>query len=544
MEDFYQSPPSNEELERVRRNYANQVEKILNDHEKIGVALSESIALGDWRLLFQSRERAKNVTSDQVAAAVKKYFRRDNRTVGTYLPEDQLQRAEIPVAPTSVEVLKDFKASEQVATSEAFDPSQANIDARTEHLDIGGLKVSLLPKKNRGETVSVALNLRWGDEKTLFNQQTVSSVAAAMLMRGNAKYTREQLEDEFSKLKISGNINQFDTTRSNLVDALRLVAQVLKKPTFPQTEFNLLRQQLEVNLTATRNEPNTLARQAMAQHFNQYPKGDWRAPLTIDDMLASLKKISLEDVKTFHKEFYGASKGELSVVGDFDPVAIKKIIEEIFGDWKSAKPYTRVAEDFFDVLPMHQKIDTPDKENGFFLARINVNLRDDDPDYPALLVADYIFGGSGLNSRLMQRIRQKDGLSYGGNSTLGVGSLDRAAHFTISAIAAPQNLERLQKAIKEELMKILKDGFTADELARAKSGLIQQRLQTRTQDSALAQGWNNYMFLGRTFAWSKGLEDKVAALTVDKVNAAFRHAIDPEKMSIVIAGDATKKSAK
>ena len=86
----------------------------------------------------------------------------------------------------------------------------------------------------------------------------------------------------------------------------------------------------------------------------------------------------------------------------------------------------------------------------------------------------------------------------------------------------------------------MKDGFSAEELARAKSGLLQQRMQTRAQDGALAQGWNNYVYLGRTFAWSKEFEDKIAALTIDQVNAAFRKVIDPAKMTVVVAGDNAK----
>ena len=540
IEDFYKKPPTKDEMERVRRNYTNQIEKTLNDHERIGVALSEPIALGDWRLLFHSRERVAGVTSEQVSAAANRYFKRDNRITGTYLPEDHTLRADIPAAPSVADVLKDFKATAQTSAPEAFDPSQANIDARTQHRKIGGLDLALLPKKNRGETVSVALSLHWGDEKSLFGKQTASSMASAMLVRGNSKFSREQLDDEFSKLKITGNIYHFETTRPNLANALRLVAQVLKEPTFPAAEFEQLRKQMLVSAEGQRNEPNALAQQAMSQHFNPYPTGDWRAPQTIDETIVNVQAVSLADVKAFHQNFYGASKAELSIVGDFDAAAITKTVEEAFGNWKSALPYTRVADRHTDVAAMRKNIDTPDKENGFYTARVNLDLRDDDPDFPALLVANHVFGGAGLNSRLMERIRQKDGLSYGGGSSLNVGALDRAASFTISAIAAPQNLARLDAAIKDELARVLKDGFSAEELARAKSGILQQRMQTRAQDGALAQGWNSYVYLGRTFAWSKEFEDKITALTLDQVNAAFRKAIDPAKMTVVMAGDSAK----
>ncbi|HJW54569.1 MAG TPA: pitrilysin family protein [Burkholderiaceae bacterium] len=540
VEDFHSKPPSTEEMDRVRRNYANRVEKMLNDPEKIGVGLSEPIALGDWRLVFRHREHMAEVTAEQVSAAAGRYFKRDNRIVGLYLPEDRPLRAEITAAPIAAEVLKDFKAKEIVATAEAFDPSQANIDARTQHVHIGGLELALLPKKNRGETVSVALNLHWGDEKSLFGKQIIAGMTDAMLMRGNSAYSREQLADEFSKLKISGGIYRFQTTREHLAAALRLVARILKEPSFPASEFEQLRKQMLVGIEAMRNDPTSLAAQAMAQHFNRYPKGDWRAPQTIDESIASLKAVTLDDVKAFHKNFYGATKGELTIVGDFNAAEIEKTTQEAFGDWKSAAPYKRIEDRYFDIAPTRVTINTPDKENGFYMARINLELRDDDPDFPALIMANYLFGNGGLSSRLMDRIRQKDGLSYGARSSLAVSALDRASSFSISAIAAPQNLERIDAAVREELARVLKEGFTPEEIARAKSGLLQQRLQTRAQDGGLASGWTDFLYLGRTFAWSRDVENKISALTVDQVNAAFRKAILPSRMTVITAGDNAK----
>jgi zinc protease len=158
------------------------------------------------------------------------------------------------------------------------------------------------------------------------------------------------------------------------------------------------------------------------------------------------------------------------------------------------------------------------------------------------MLANYIFGDGGLRSRLMDRIRQKDGMSYGGGSNLVPGELDRAGSFTISAIAAPQNLKRVDAAIQEELVRARKNGFTAAELANAKSGLMQQRVQNRTDDGALAAGWTTYLYQNRTYAWSEAFERKLMAVTLDQMNAAFRKAIDPARLSVVMAGDLKKAS--
>jgi zinc protease len=543
VESFAKTPPTEEEMERTRRNFANSIEKSLNNPQRVGVTLSEEISLGDWRLLFQGRDKLPSITSKEVADVAARYLKRDNRVVGEFIPEDNPQRAEIPSAPGVEEAMKGFKAKENVLTSEVFDPTNDNINARTEIKTIGGLKVALLPKKNRGETVAVTLQLNWGDEKNLVNTSVVSAFTSEMLMRGTSKYSREQLADAFSKLKITGGPQRFETTGPNLDEALRLAAHVLKEPSFSPTEFEQLRQQWIVGLEASRSEPQVLASQAIEQHFNHYPQGDVRNSMSIDEQLAALKAIKLEDVIAFHRNFYGASHGELAIVGDFDKAAVSKTIADNFTGWNSKASYAPVLSTNVDKAPLHVMLNAPDKENGFYTARLNVDLNSNDADYPALELANYMFGGGGLKSRLMDRIRQKDGLSYGGGSDLRPGSLDRAGSFSVAAIAAPQNLKKLEAAIREELDRVLKDGFTEAELVNAKSGLLQMRQQNRAKDTALAGGWARNLYLGRTFSWSKEFEAKLNAATLAQVNAAFRKAVDPAKLSVAMSGDEAKAGA-
>ena len=540
VESFYKTPPTAVEMERVRRDFLNGMDMMMSAPERLGVALSDSIALGDWRLLFQARDQALKVTAEQVAAAAQRYLRRDNRTVGMFVPEDAPQRAEIPTAPSSAEAMQGFQPRVAIAASEAFDPSHANIDARTLRSRIGGVDLALLPKKSRGETVSVALALHLGDEKSLFGKQTVSELTSAMLLRGTRLFTRQQLADEFSRLNIQGSLFSFTTTRQHLDDALRLMAHVLREPSFPEAEFVSLRLSAVTSTEAARQDPQVLAGQAIAQHFNRYPKGDPRASQTLDETLAQLQATSLEEVRAFHRDFYGASKAELSIVGDFDPAQAQQVVEQTLGQWPSPTPYTRVAYQYFDVPAKRQIINTPDKENGNYVARLNLALRDDDPDYAALMAGAYLFGGAGIDSRLLQRIRQKEGWSYGGGAGFGVGALDRAATFEITAIAAPKNLQRVETAVLEELERVRQQGFSAEEVAGAKSAMLQTNLQARAQDENLADSWVGYLYLGRSFAWGKGIEDKVRALTAEQVNAAWRRAIDPARLSVVLAGDQSK----
>jgi zinc protease len=540
VENFGATPPTKEEMARVRRLYENDMERSLNDPQRVGVALSETIALGDWRLFFTGRERIKTITPEEVAGVARRYFKRDNRVTGTFLPEEAPQRAIIPAAPSVGSILKEFKPTASTLVSEDFEPTQDNIMKRTQQTTARGVKLALLPKKNRGEAVTVDLRQHMGDEKNLFGKGAVPELTGAMLMRGTSRFTREQLADEFDRLKIAGGLTHFQTTREHLAEALRLVAHVMKEPAFPASEFEQLRRQSLVALEASRAEPQAVAARALAKHFDQYPKGDVRHANSFDEDLAELNAARLEDLRVHHREFYGTVPAEMAIVGDFDAAAIVPLVDELFGAWKAPANFAPVLRRHADIAPLKTTLNTPDKENGVYTARLNLDLNIDDADYPALMLANYIFGEGGLRSRLMDRIRQKDGLSYGGGSQLEAGDLDRAGAFGISAIAAPQNLQRLDAAIRAELARAVKDGFTAAELAGAKSGLMQQRQQTRADDGALAAGWTSYMYRGRTYEWSRQFEAKLMAVTLPQLNAAFRKAIDPGKLSVVMAGDQDK----
>ncbi|WP_312519992.1 pitrilysin family protein [Massilia sp.] len=540
VEELAKQPPTKEELERVRLAWLNAIERNLNEPQEVGKALSEPVSLGDWRMYFLSRERVQKMTGEQVAAAAGRYYLRSNRTVGTFVPEEASQRAAVPTAPSALEALKDFKPAASTLVAENFDPSQANIMKRTTLTTAGGVKLALLPKKNRGETVSVDLRQHVGDEKSLFDKGLMMGLMVPLPMRGTSRYTRAQLADEFSRLKITGYPTNFQTTRANLPEALRLVAHVLKEPVFPESEFEQLRQQLLVSFEASRNEPQSVANYALARHFNRYPRGDVRYAGTLDEMIEDVKKLKLDEVKAFHRDFYGANPAEMAIVGDFDPKEITPLVNELFGSWRAKQPFAPVLETYADVKPTTQVLNTPDKENGFYTARINLDLNIDDADYPALTLANYIFGEGGLKSRLMDRIRQKEGLSYGGGSNLSAGTLDRAGSLNISAIAAPQNLAKVDAAVRAELARAAKEGFTAEELAGAKSGIMQQRLQARTDDGALASGWTSYLYRDKTYEWSAEFERKLNAVTLAQLNAAFRKTVDPAKLSVVIAGDQEK----
>ena len=289
---------------------------------------------------------------------------------------------------SAAEQLKDFKPKEALAAAEVFDPSPDNIDRRTKHLEIDGIRVSLLQKKTRGETVVVNLGLQSGDEKSMFGQRATGQMVAQMLMRGTSRYSREQLRDEFVKLKVNGAIagkgGSFETTRPNVVAAIRLAAHVLREPSFPPAEFEQLKKVAITSIESQLSDPAALASTALAQQFNTYPKGDVRYSPSLQEQLDEINAIKPSDLPRYHKTFYGAEKGMLAIVGDFDEAEVVKAIRESFAGWRSEAPFKRITGTYTDIAPIARAIETPDKANAVFLARMNLDLNEDDADYPAL----------------------------------------------------------------------------------------------------------------------------------------------------------------
>ncbi|HKF45228.1 MAG TPA: pitrilysin family protein [Thermoanaerobaculia bacterium] len=543
------NPPTKEEVERARARILKNIELTLNAADRVGLQMSEWIGAGDWRLFFIHRDRIRKVTPEDVGRAAAAYLKTSNRTVGMFYPTVKPDRAEIPAPPDVATLVKDYKGDAAIAAGEAFDPSPAAIESRVARMTLpGGLKLALLPKKTRGSTVVVAMTLRYGDEKSLMNRATAAQMAGAMLMRGTSKHTRQQIKDEFDRLKaragVSGGPTQatvsIETTRENLPGALALAAECLRDPVFPASEFETLKQETIAGIEQGKSEPQQIAVTAYRRHVSPFPKGDIRYTSTPDEDIAEVQALKLEDVKKFYSDFYGASVGELAVVGDFDAKEIGKLAGDLFDGWKSPRPFTRVPNPYQEAKPENRSFEAPDKANAFFVAGMNLPIRDDDPDYPAMVLGNYMLGGGFLNSRLAVRIRQKEGLSYGVGSQFGASSLDKSGQFFAFAIYAPQNASKLEAAFKEEVARVLKDGYETKEVEEAKSGWLQAQQVSRAQDGTLARTLATNLYLARTLAWSADLEKKVAALKPEEIGAAMRRHLDPEKLTIVKAGDFAK----
>ncbi|WP_304518068.1 M16 family metallopeptidase [Cecembia rubra] len=548
-ENVLKNPVTEQEVNRAKNSILKRFELAFNSSERIGLQLSEYIGAGDWRLMFIQRDRIKEVKVEDVQRVAANYLKEDNRTIGMFVPVDKPDRAKIPEAVNITELVMDYKGGEGLAAGEAFDPSPENIEGRTiKHELDNGVKIAFLTKKTRGTSVNFNFTFRFGNEQNLKNKGMIGEYTGRLLNRGTANKTREEIKDEFDRLK--ANVSFFgsasslsvfgETVRENLPSVLALVKEILKEASFPQNELDKLILENITDIESQMSDPIALASISMSRHTSPYDKEDPRYIPTFEESIAAHRAMKIQDIRNFHKEFYGANNGTVAIVGDFDEEAALTILKEMLENWNSKTDYSRLIGRMGNNAPINLSIETPDKPNAFFLASQQFEMNDSHEDYPALVLGNFMLGGGFLNSRLAVRIRQKEGISYGVGSGFGAGALDKVGTFQGYAIYAPENLARLEEAFREEIIKAIEEGFTEEEVAAAKAGWLQNRSVNRSQDNYLAGTLNGNLFLKRDITWEQELEDKVNALTPQQIQAAMKRHIDLSKMSFVKAGEFNK----
>jgi zinc protease len=549
LEGVAAQPITAAELERVRARALNEFERIINNPQTFATSLSESIASGDWRLFFLERDRWRQVTVANVQRVAVAYLKASNRTVGEFVPDGQPDRAPAQASIDIAALVKDYKGDAAVAAGETFDATPAKLEARTQRFALAnGMKVALLPKRTRGSMVQFALRLHQGDERSLLGRDTEGTLAAAMLLRGTIRHSRQEIEDTLdasrTRLSIDGNGTgtqvRGQTVREQLPRALRLVAEILREPSFPANEFDKLKRERSTDIEERRSDPEDIAERALGRYGNPYAAGDVRYVPTVDEEVRNLEAAKLEAVRDFYSRFTGGSHAELAIVGDFDAAAMRPLLEELLGSWTNRERFTRVPEPLIAKRAKEIRAETPDKANAVLSGELALPVNDMSPDYPALAVANFILGGS-PNSRLWERIRQREGLSYAVSSSLETSSFELNTALTLSAIFAPENLLRLKTALHEEIVRAVRDGFTDKEVADAKRAILQERTLARAQDARLAGDLSKQAYLGRTFTFAASVDAAIAGASTAEVNAALRRYVKPDAFVAVFAGDFGKK---
>ncbi len=539
------------EVDRARQQILKNRELAAADPNSVAIELSEWGAQGDWRLYFISRDRIEKVTLEQVKDVAAKYLRPSNRTVGLFFPTDSSERTPVPATPEIASIVEGYTGRDVSSAGEAIDTAPLAIQARVQTPDpIEGVKIAFLPKKTRGEAVQMVLNLRYGDAESLMPYVTAGAMLPDLMLRGTKNLSRQELKDaldkNFARLSASGGGGSttgllsfsMQTKRENLPAVLEILRQVLREPSLPAEEFEVMRRAELTAAEASRTDPSALAVNRLQRTLASYATDDVRYLPTIEESIDRLNKVDVEQVRTLYKDFIGAGRGELAIVGDFDPEEILPKLKPLLEGWTSKQPYTRIERPYQEIAHSErQTIETPDKANAAFFAGMLLPIKDTSPDYPALSLGNFVLGGGSLSSRIADRLRQKGGLSYTAASVFNASPLDERGNLIVLAIYNPKNVEKVVDGALDEVSKLLKNGVDKEELERAKKGLLQQYHIRRTSDGVLVSQLANNLFVDRTFQYEATLEAAIEALTPEAVDAALRKYVSPEAFAVITAGD-------
>ena len=541
-------------VKRAIQRLESQRERQFANTSRFAVNLSEWRAYGDWRLYFLHRDRIEKVTAADIKRVASEYLVQSNRTVGMFVPTETPVRAPIKAMPKLDQVLADYKGRKAISQGEAFEATTENIDARTQlgELD-SGIQYALLPKKTRGQRVFCTVRLQYGNEKNLKGLITASEMLPKMLGRGTKEMSfadfRDRLDELNASMSFSGSAGvltvSIQTKREDFLKVLGLLQDALRHPALDPKELEVIKRETTTRLESTKSDPQSLAFNGLRRKLSPYKPGDVRYVPSIEEDIKRTDSVTIQQIQELRNEYLNGQNGELAIVGDFDPATSIDKLQEIFANWKTDKAVARIASPSISSPGDRVNINTPDKKNAVYAAGISLPLKEDNPDYESLLIGNYILGGGPLSSRLADRVRKKDGLSYGVGSMLNAHPIDESGVFIMQAISNPQNTPKVVDAINEEVSRMLESGVTADELERAKGSYLQNRQGGRAQDQRLVGMLINNLRTDRTMKFHKQSDDRIASLSKDEVDQAIRKYVDPDKLIVITAGDfeAVKKEA-
>ncbi len=400
-----------------------------------------------------------------------------------------------------------------------------------------GLEVYLL-EKHEVPIAQVVLLVRSGQVDDPRGKEGLATLAAEMLTDGAGGRSALELADEIDFLgaTISAAAGSHTsrvslwTPVAKLEAAMALFADVALRPAFPEEELERRRAERLTTMLQWRDDPEDLARIAMNREL--FGEGHPYGVPSIGTE-ASLRSISVSDLRSFHDQRYRSSDAFVVAVGDLTPDSIRPLLESAFGGWKAQKAArSAVAESQQVAERSITLIDKPGAEQTV-IAIGRIGAARTTPDYDALELLNTILGGS-FTSRLNRSLREEHGWTYGARSRFEYRELP--GPFTAGAAVETSATDSALVEILNELAEI-REPVPLDELERAKRYLalgFPREFQSIEQIAGMVSTLVAYDLPLETYNTAV---DRILALDAARIQAAAEKYIDPDRVRIVLVGD-------
>jgi len=499
---------------------------------------------GDYRYTDRYLAALEKVSIADVKRVATTYLTPDKRTVGMFEPT---QLAGKPGAGTAgaTQTTESFNAGPPVDPAEVakyLPPIDTNTTPTARKLPEqftlpNGLRVLLLPDPST-PTVTLSGYIKAGTEFDPANLSGLASLTANNLMNGtkskDALQLAKALEDRGASLGFSANREGVEVTgyslKSDLPVVVQTLADVLQNATFPAKELELARQRALTKLKLDLDNPARVAQRRFQQTV--YPKNH---PFYTFPTQNSLTSISRKDVMAFYQKHYRPDQMVLTLVGDFQPKAVRSLLAKQLDTWKaSGKPPT-VA---YPSVPLPPKVEQlnpilPGKTQSItFMGYRGIDRKD--PRYYSSLVLNQILGGDTLSSRLGTEIRDRLGLTYGIYSYFQAGR--HAGPFLIQMQTDPADAQRAIASTRNLLQQIHQQGFTSEEVQAAKRSLTSSYTVSLADPDALASTILMNAVYGLNPEELRDFPQKIEAVNLAQVNLAAKELLQPDNLVVVTAG--------
>ena len=544
---------TNEDLERAKSKLLKQIADNKNNTINYTISLTEIIGAGDYKLAFLYRDNVENLTVADLNRVAQKYFKSNNRTTGLFVPsanETRVEPAEfLPNQIASLTANYKGKALEKEVAP--FEASIANLKKNlTEGVLSNGMKYGLINKEVKGDKVMANFKFLLGNEKDLAGKNQIGSFTASLLNAGTKTKTKEQIQDRLDQLKSSINTRIFgqnliisiNTYKNNFPEVMTILKDMLTNSTFPQNEITKSISEETTYLEGQLKDPQAIAGNELQRISAPYPKESVFYTPSMQEEIENSKKITRDQIVDFYQNILGANNGFGTVLGNVDAKTAVSSLENTFGKWNAKSKYTEVKPTYFETKKLDKNFITPDKENAMALGTESFKMDQKSADYPALVLANEILGSGGfLSARLPMRLREKEGISYGVGSFLDIPVSNEVASWGYYALLNPTKRDAVEKAVKEEVSKALKDGFTEDELVTNKKSYANIQKTMLGLDNTLINLVNRKLQYGVSLDEYDALQTKIQGLKLEDVNAALRKYLSLDRLTSVYAGDFNKK---
>ncbi|KAF2330346.1 M16 family metallopeptidase [Flavobacterium ginsenosidimutans] len=544
---------TDEDVNRAKAKIIKEIESVKNNTIYYAINLTQIISAGDYRLGYLYRDGVEKLTKEDIQRVAEKYFRSNNRTVGIFIPSKDEQRIK-PVEYTDDQIValtKDYKGRALEKEIADFEASIKNLKQNlTEGKLTNGVKYGVIKKEIKGGKVQANFIFPVSNEKDLEGKSNVGVILAELLKTGTKTKSKEQIQDRLDQLKSSiyfgfgqQTLSVYVTTyKESFKEVMGILEDLLLNSTFPQNELTKTISDYNTYLEGRLNDPESIAFNQIVRQTNPYPKESIFYTSTTQEQIDAFKQIKQSELVDFYKNILGGNNGVGSIVTDLDAKEIGVILENTFGKWNSKSKYEIAKPTYFETKKSDKDLLTPDKENAVALGRVSFKMDRNSPDYPAFVMANEILGSGGfLSARIPMRLREKEGISYGAGAMINVPITNDVAYWQYYALLNPTKKNAVETAVKEEISKALKDGFTAEEMKSNFKSWQNGRKTRLGNDNTLIGLVNTYLQYGIPLEDYDDLENKVKALKLDDVNNVIRKYLSLDKMTSIYAGDFNKK---